>query len=417
MGVRAAVVITAAGLAAGLVGFSFGGASQRGHESAASPGASRRVALTPALHEGRDPIAAATALGTEGEYVAAVDTLLKIEGRSRRSRALYAFYASLDRGQLATLVNTLLAGGEADPVLEQLNGNPIDVFVLVDRWVELDPDGVGELIVNGGGDGQDGLRTLALTFLANRDQGRVMNLLGGRDGIDSVSDEGLLYGMAISDPAAAIALFIESGMPSSWDAETVFGLAGVRAGEALEAILALRDEDVRNDLLVELFTEWGRAAPEAALRRALSLGESGLRAETLRAVIDGYAEVDPPAVAEATESLPNSVDARRMARIVASRWGRTDPEAALNWGARHLEKPAFRMLLKRYENRTSPALVMKLISAMDKSGREIFLSRSAFEEEGHFLQRVARRDPRAAFSWLVAHEGEELAYMYRRARV
>lgn len=115
-------------------------------------------------------------------------------------------------------------------------------------------------------------------------------------------------------------------------------------------------------------------------------------------------EADPEGVA-AVEMLPSGPQRDRAAWLVAERWARAEPGAALVWARGNLGGAAFRLLLARCETRVSPQVAMKLISEMRPPGRAVFFARSAFADEGHFLQRLARRDSRVAISWLAENEG------------
>mgnify|MGYP003330819885 FL=1 len=97
----------------------------------------------------------------------------------------------------------------------------------------------------------------------------------------------------------------------------------------------------RREALHRLASRWGRSDPQAALR--WSEGLTGRdQFSTMEDILRHWSEEDPAAAADYVAQLPGSERSLHLLRDLSHRWAETDRSAALEWSMA-LDDPALRM--------------------------------------------------------------------------
>lgn len=288
-----------------------------------------------------------------------VVALPPVEGRRVALEALLARYAQIDAPAAAAFARKLgLPAATQKPLFE--------------AWARNDARGALQALADLGPTAALTLGLAVLEGIGNDAAGiaRVLEAAPQIDAEDFRVEAALAT--AAADPVAALEKLLE--LPSAradsaferlvviWIDRDVYG--------ALAAGDRIADDGLRNDFKAALTRMWGRLDPEALVdylvdaapeRRdellkfgaleafALVAPASALRAaESIpgnvgamiaRAALMSVAREDPLQALRIAETLPSATDRAQMLRVIATSYGRSDPEAALAW-AESLRPPA-----------------------------------------------------------------------------
>jgi len=290
---------------------------------------------------------------------AQVAALPNIEGRRVALEALFTRYAEIDAPAAAAFARTLgLSATEQIP--------------LYTTWASRDARAalaaLGEL------DARPAL-TLGVAMLdviGNDDLG-IVRVLGAAQQLDSDRFRiEAAIAKAAQDPDAALERILE--LPPSKASSTFERLAVIWVERdvhgALAAAQEIADESLRNELKAAVMRAWTRVDPDALLdyvldldpeRRTEAMRTGGLQAFAFvdpqralraaeglpgeigmmmkRAALMSIARDDPLGALSIAEGLPRGMERDQMLSMIATSFGRTDPQAALAW-AQSLDPPA-----------------------------------------------------------------------------
>jgi len=164
---------------------------------------------------------------------------------------------------------------------------------------------------------------------------------------------------------------------------------------AARTILAMPLGPRRREALHRLASRWGRSDPRAALR--WSEGLTGRdQFSTMEDILRHWSEEDPAAAADYVAQLPGSEHSLHLLRDLSHRWAETDRTAALEWSMA-LDDPALRMRALRG--------VASSWAEHDPAEAAAFTTDSleSPNERHHVLEAVARRwaerDLQGALQW------------------
>ena len=164
---------------------------------------------------------------------------------------------------------------------------------------------------------------------------------------------------------------------------------------AARTILAMPPGPRRREALHRLASRWGRSDPTAALR--WSEGLTGRdRFSTMEDILRHWSEEDPASAADYVAQLPGSEHSLHLLRDLSHRWAETDRSAALEWSMA-LDDPALRMRALRG--------VASSWAEHDPAEAAAFTTDSleSPDERHHVLEAVARRwaerDLQEALEW------------------
>ena len=108
------------------------------------------------------------------------------------------------------------------------------------------------------------------------------------------------------------------------------------------SILSMPPGPQRRRALHRLASRWGRSDPQAALRWSEDLTGRDQFA-TMEDILRHWSDDDPAAAANYVTQLPGSEHTMHLLRDLSHRWAESDRTAALEWSMA-LENPALRML-------------------------------------------------------------------------
>ncbi len=161
------------------------------------------------------------------------------------------------------------------------------------------------------------------------------------------------------------------------------------------AILDMPRGPQRREALHRLASRWGRSDPQAALR--WSEGLTGRdQFSTMEDILRHWSEEDPAAAADYVAQLPGSEHSLHLLRDLSHRWAETDRSAALEWSMA-LDDPALRMRALRG--------VASSWAEHEPAEAAAFTTNSleSVNERHHVLEAVARRwaerDLQGALQW------------------
>ena len=166
---------------------------------------------------------------------------------------------------------------------------------------------------------------------------------------------------------------------------------------AMEAVAAILDERLRENLGGTIAREWMRRDPDAALDWALALPPASHRGFIER-VLRTLARTDPQATFEALRQLDDPVLDERLFWTAASAWASSDPYAAFDWAISQSKFKHLRSFIDQVMEKiasTSPEDALALASRID----------DALQRNNAFwiaLGSWARSDVRAAARWIDA---------------
>ncbi len=166
------------------------------------------------------------------------------------------------------------------------------------------------------------------------------------------------------------------------------------------AILNMPSGPQRREALHRLASRWGRSDPQAALR--WSEGLTGRdQFSTMEDILRHWSEEDPAAAVDYVAQLPGSERSLHLLRDLSHRWAETDRSAALEWSMA-LDDPALRMRAIRG--------VASSWAEHEPAEAAAFTTNSLenVNERNHVLEAVARRwaerDLQGALQWARALE-------------
>ncbi len=161
------------------------------------------------------------------------------------------------------------------------------------------------------------------------------------------------------------------------------------------SILSMPPGPQRRRALHRLASRWGRSDPQAALRWSEDLTGRDQFA-TMEDILRHWSDDDPAAAADYVTQLPGSEHTMHLLRDLSHRWAESDRTAALEWSMA-LENPALRMRAIRG--------VASSWAENDPAGAASFTTDSlqTVNERHHVLEAVARRwgeqDLQGALEW------------------
>ncbi|MED5418743.1 MAG: hypothetical protein VYA27_08570 [Verrucomicrobiota bacterium] len=164
---------------------------------------------------------------------------------------------------------------------------------------------------------------------------------------------------------------------------------------AARTILAMPHGPRRREALHRRASRWGRSDPTAALRWSESLTGRD-RFSTMEDILRHWSEEDPASAADYVAQLPGSEHSLHLLRDLSHRWAETDRSAALEWSMA-LDDPALRMRALRG--------VASSWAEHDPAEAAAFTTDSleSPDERRHVLEAVARRwaerDLQEALEW------------------
>ncbi len=216
---------------------------------------------------------------------------------------------------------------------------------------------------------------------------------GAKAWIDSQEDgrekmmyvNGLVEGLAKSDPAAATAYVLAMDAPAE-------GENGGRGGF-----------DMRSRYISNIASEMLKQGVDAATAWANELPAGGMRSSALNEVAEFYARQDPATAAKWIEAYADSADSGRAVREVADRWARESPSEAAKWVAdlpAESQSEAMRSVFDEWAEKEPVEASEFLANMQPSAGRDSAVS--------GFSRELAGDDPAAAIQWASSIDDEEL---------
>jgi len=333
----------------------------------------------------------AWALADAGDLMGALRSAMSIRDEALQDQVVIELIGGFGKSEMSVLMAELLVeDGENRQVFGDLADSGFSLFLVLDRWAEVDPDGIESFLLSTDGVPKKGSeknkRALSLMMMAMRDRERAVALL---DEIRSTGSgekweayvtrlEGFLAaGIASADPVGALDMLIESG--TSFDSmRYLSGLVhspGVRVEEMFGKAMQVPEGLGRNELLIEIFTAWRETDPEAALAAVDQVTQAEGREAILETVLDGLAATNPQAGGDFLESMAEGSDRDLHARKFVSQWVKVgDPVAALRWAEENLLGSGYMEAVDESTRVLPPEIAQAIISAMDEELRSQILT-------------------------------------------
>ncbi len=93
--------------------------------------------------------------------------------------------------------------------------------------------------------------------------------------------------------------------------------------------------ELRRDLLIAAYHDWGRRQPELALLSAAQITEVGTRQTALQSALSGWARTDPEGLADTAVNFPDGAEKFAALTKALRAWVIKDPSKAGDWIVAH----------------------------------------------------------------------------------
>lgn len=437
------VVLLAAALLAGAIGYSVGRPADPSHSpGGAQPDRGRpRPART--LEQLAEPnqiselpksvasIVERALIELEEDPFAALAALEEIDDEADQALAIMTLVGQMDGAQLGALVEGIAAAQDGDPHHEQferLFRSPFAPVAIFERWAQLDPDAVVTFVQTpfdlGRGMGAMEmpfmLRALSLAFVAQRDPERAFGAADKlREALAKIEGAGpeagmmvdmfIGVGMAVSDPVNSLRTMRERGSPIEivLEADPLFEMAGPRGGEMLAEVLQFPAGEERDELLLELYGSWGHFDLQIALDSIDDLPEGSDKEKLAARAMRGALKRDPAAVAHQIGLLTEGKERDDLTRRVVERWANHEPVEALAWARQNMDEEQYVNHLRSAAAQLPVEAGRAFVEALSDESRERFFSRGGSIDSGHFAMRLIGEDPQVGLAWLKEQGGED----------
>lgn len=319
-----------------------------------------------------------------------MENILRNGNTLQRSRAMLSWINTLELNEFKQAVEHFRTLGLSNETLTEYN-------MLLSAWAEMDPVAALEHMNESNAE-QDATDTV-LAAWASRDPDAAIRWAtanhNGQDANPYIA--GIIRGLAATDPERATAILQE--MPFSkerGEALTAIMPHVLQLGpeKAREWIANLTDEKLRDGATARFAKEMAKQNPaETASWLLANLGENSTR--SVDEVYQEWAKTDPAAALSSFESLPPGEAQRRALGGLVQTQSREDPAAAANLMNQYPEIRDERMIRRFIWNtfRENPALAINQIASLEDERRRN-------QSYSRLFEMWQGRDPQAANQWL-----------------